>query len=137
MSIPVAVPSSSGKTGTFRKLILVDSADSPPHAAAMPAWETPGRVVGSEPVQPPDAPKRKARLFETEPEAPTTLIPFATSTPARHPIYDLANTPVQHLTGKHHNMVPLSLRRHLGRQSEFHVLLAMKMAVCRGAVARF
>ena len=96
MSIPVAVPSSSGKTGTFRKMILVDPADCPSHAAAMPAWETPGRIAGSEPVQPPDAPKRAARLFATEPEAPTTLIPFATSTPARHPIYDLANTPVQH-----------------------------------------
>jgi hypothetical protein len=90
MSIPVSIPSGN-KPGTFRKMVLVDSADCTSHMAPpSAAWETPKDKDDQLPTHAPDAPKRAVRAFAAEPPAPTTLIPFATSTPMRHPIYALA-----------------------------------------------
>ena len=93
MSIPVSVPSSS-KPGTFRKMVLVDSADCTSHVAPpSAAWETPSNKDEFRPSHVPDAPKRMVRAFAADPPAQKTLIPFATSTPMRHPIFDLADEP--------------------------------------------
>jgi hypothetical protein len=77
-------------------MVLVDSADCTSHVAPpSAAWETPKDKDDLLSTHAPDAPKRAVRAFTTEPAAPTTLIPFATSTPMRHPIFALGEEPAQ------------------------------------------
>jgi hypothetical protein len=77
-------------------MVLVDSADCTSHVAPpSTAWETPKDQNDLLQAHVPDAPKRAVRTFAAEPSAATTLIPFATSTPMRHPIYALAEEPQQ------------------------------------------
>jgi hypothetical protein len=98
MSIPVSVAVASEQPGTFRKMALVDAPASTAMEQAI--WKTPERH-NSEPsmgAKQPGAPVRPrlntAPLAKEHSPPRTTVIPLATSTPERHPIFALATSTV-------------------------------------------
>ena len=91
MSAPITVAVAGEQPGTFRKMALVDPENVAPTVPPS-IWKTPERHK-SEPTEAPGAPAKSrlntAPLAKEHSPVRTTMIPLATSTPERHPIFAL------------------------------------------------
>jgi hypothetical protein len=59
-------------------------------------------------------------VFTAEPPATTTLIPFATSTPVRHPIYAMAEEPQQPVWKTPERAAPIALAPKAAKRLQQH-----------------